>query len=363
MPETVWRPSPLAGPLGAHIGADIGIADPFTGDVFNIIDVPHADIGSVLKGLQKGSFFVLFEIDEPSGTVFTSVEFSLYDFITFGALGTPFNFGVLAKDGIWNINPESSPKGLGDYVLAEDFPRPLSDTDAAWVSGTAAIVGILDVFVHPVGGTPNRVTWGSTGLGSDFEAGNFLTDFQTAFDENESDRTIARGVPVLLYIQSISPFSLGTHRFSSQNDPVEANHPTLTLNVSDAVDPGTIYTVIAKSSQIRVSSGVAQVSITAKPLQANVTAKTLQASVIAKPSQANVVAKVDAIDVVEKPSQINVTKGVAQVNLTAKPGRVDLTAKPGQAVLTAKPGQAVLTAKTDAIDVVEKPDTIDVTGA
>lgn len=295
MPETVWSPSPEA-IFDTNVGADIGFGIDETG-VIRILDNADFDIGTVSKGVQTGVAFVLFEINEPVGTVFTSVEFSLYNNFVAGALSNDFWFGILAKDGTWNVNPEVSPNGLGDYTLKEDFPKPLSGVDAAWASGAASISGTLDFAVQPVGGTPNRVTWGSTGLGSDFEDAQFLTDFQAAFDANETDRTVARGVPVLLYIRPVIN-RLGIFRFVSQNDPTEADHPTLTLNVSDVVDPGTIYTVVAKPTQINVTTGVAQASVTAKSGRISVTAK---------PFQASVTAKVDAIDVVEKPDTIDVT--------------------------------------------------------
>lgn len=240
MPVTVWQTSPLEN-VFLNIGADVGFPAAQQGFVSIIMHEGSYDFGSISKSLVDGLVYVMFEINEPQGTVFASAKLEFTVPLTAGSGDLDFWLGLLAKDGFWNATTESTTRGIGSYLLTGDLPKPSAQVDALWASGETSISDVLTV-AFPSGGIPGRGSFGSVGSGADIEDAQFLTDLQAAFDANESDRTVARGVPLMFFMrQSQSP--VRSFRFVSQNAIAEVDRPTLTLNVSDIVTPAFEFTV------------------------------------------------------------------------------------------------------------------------
>lgn len=290
MPTTVWQTSPPANPA-LNNGADISFGTGTPVFTSTIMHNDFLDFGSVLKGVQRAAHFCMFEIQEPVGTVFDSISYSLDFRQTSGVLlPIPFWFGLCEKDGRFNVQTEGFPRGIGNYLTTNLFPLASGSVDPLWVSGSASIV---DNFPTSIGA---RVSWGSVGSGSDFEDDKFLTDFQLAFDANESDRTVNRGIPIMLHLRP-ADITNKFWRFDAQNHATLANRPTLTLG-TPVLDLGNIYDVVARPQQIDVTAKPQQADTTAKAQQIDVTAKAQQTDVAAKPQQTNVTAKPNQIDVV-----------------------------------------------------------------
>jgi hypothetical protein len=299
MPITVWQASPPANTF-LNLGADIGFGSAVNDFTSPTMHNANFVLGSVSKAITDGILYVMFEINEPVGTSFSSIQFDLYGSLTTGTGFLPFWLGLLAKDGKWNNTKEAFSSGVGNYLTLIEFPQPTAATHANWASGA---VSMSDTITEVLADVPKHITFGSVGSGSDYEDDQLLTDFQAAFDANESDRTTTRGVPVMMFMRPNGTVTR-SHQFVTQNGLTASQRPTLTLDTTIA-DLGNIYNVVAK---------VQQISVTAKPQQADVTALTQQADVTAKPQQADITSKPQQADVTAKPQQADVVAGAEDGN-------------------------------------------------
>lgn len=151
------------------------------------------DLGTVIKGVLRSVLWLTFEIPFPVGTRFGAMSINLKRGITLGSDDFSVWVGFLATDGTWNTGGES---GLGwkEYLNIEDLPHPNSSTGPEWLNSSISLSHIISISDHSDG---NIVKWGTNVTGLNYENHKFLTDLQTAFDENEPNRT-SRGVPVAI---------------------------------------------------------------------------------------------------------------------------------------------------------------------
>lgn len=155
---------------------------------------PLHNFGTFLKGVGRTTIWLLYEVPVPIGTQFAEFSFGMEHVSQVGTLPLPIWIGFLETDGVWNAGED----GLGwkEYALLEDLPHPNSDTDSLWLDASPSLKHDVSPTDHSVG---DFVKWGTNSPGLSYEDPKFLTDFQTAFDENEIYRT-SRGVPVAMML-------------------------------------------------------------------------------------------------------------------------------------------------------------------
>ena len=135
----------------------------------------------------------MFEVPLPQGTRFGAISLGLERRVQAGASALPVWVGLLSADGIWNAGGESS-TGFLEYANIESLPHPDSPTDSAWLNSSTSLSHSISPADHSDG---DLIKWGFGTQGLHYEDIKFLTDFQTAFDQNESFRT-SRGVPIAM---------------------------------------------------------------------------------------------------------------------------------------------------------------------
>jgi hypothetical protein len=168
------------------------------------------DIGSVAKGAVRSVIWMMFEIPLRAGTRFGGMSINLSRSLSSGSGLVPLMVGFIEKDGVWNVGGEA---GLGwdEYANEESLPHPADETDALWLDASPSLSHSININDH---GNGDIVKWGYNSPALHYESTKFLTDLQTAFDENESDRT-SRGVPVAIMMVPPAGASSRIFRFDS----------------------------------------------------------------------------------------------------------------------------------------------------
>lgn len=157
------------------------------------------ELGSVIKGVVRSLVWIMFEVPFPKGTRFAEMWLGLTRNITVGDGDLAIWIGFLETDGVWN---EGGDNGTGwlEYTNIEDLPHPATATDSAWLNASPSLAHTIGFGDHING---ELVKWGTNSPGLHYEDPKFLTDFQTAFDENEAFRT-SRGVPIAMSLVPVA---------------------------------------------------------------------------------------------------------------------------------------------------------------
>ena len=217
-----------------------------------LVDSASLVQGSVLKGTQNQTIWIMFEPNLPEGSTLVSANIDLWMTALGGTNNSFLRVGWFANDGTWNV--QASNLGLGEYAVFSltgapgVHPTRLGASDAKWINSVPSFNPLSAVLSSaPASGTAFSIGGGS-GISPTYADADFVSDAQDAFDSNETNRT-ARGVPMLM---TILPTDNAAQQWilASNEDTTSSRRPLLTL----VYNPPSIAAAITSTAVVNASA-------------------------------------------------------------------------------------------------------------
>lgn len=205
--------------------------------------------GSVLKGAQNQTVWIMFEPAVPKDSTWISASLGLYQNTFSGTATTTLRIGWFANDGTWN-DQDTFEYGLNKYAAFSPTGAPGAHptrdgtSDAKWINNYPSFNPLtVTVAASPASGTSFSIG-GGAGISPTFADADFVTDAQAAFASNEAHRNV-RGVPMLMTILPSSNFG-NQWVMVSDSDSTASRRPLLTI----VYDPPAIAAEITSSASV-----------------------------------------------------------------------------------------------------------------